>query len=119
MFVPLAGGRCVDEIEEQTRLGIVRRLRAIQQALGRSDREMGEAAGGISRARWSNYVAKERDNWRRPSVEALMALYQSVGVSAEFVWLGDGRQIDDRLLRKIHTAMALPKEPKRGRPRHR
>jgi transcriptional regulator with XRE-family HTH domain len=89
------------------------RLRALQQVLGKSEKEMADAAG-VSRQAWSNYVSRTNPN--AISLEAVRNLKRQFGVPSDWIFLGDGTEIkDDNLKRRLTSALANPQTPKRGR----
>lgn len=102
-------------MSDKDRAEIAARLRALQQALDASEREMAEAAG-VTRQAWSNYVSRSPKNLRLISLDAARNLKRQYGLPGEWIFLGDAENIKDpELRRNLNKALANPLPPKRGR----
>jgi transcriptional regulator with XRE-family HTH domain len=103
------------DMSDKDRADIAARLRALQQVLGASEKEMAEAAG-VSRQAWSNYVSRQPENLRLVSLDAVRNLKRQFGIPGEWIFLGDAENIKDPdMRRRLNSALANPQTPKRGR----
>jgi transcriptional regulator with XRE-family HTH domain len=101
-------------MSDKDRADIVARLRALQQVFDASESQMAEACG-VSRSAWSNYVGTGT-NSRLISLPAVRGLKRQYGIPMDWIFLGDATEIDDEALkRRLNSALANPKKPKRGR----
>lgn len=98
-------------------LDIAERLKLTREALGVTQKEIARLAGASGGQAWNNYEAGRR----RINVDHALALCRSVGVSLDWIYHGDRRNLHHDLAVKIRQAEAragssqAPKPKKRKR----
>lgn len=86
----------------------------MQQVVGASDQEMADAIG-VSRQRWSNYIARNPRFGRMIHLDGVRQLKKQHGITSEWIFLGEAAGLDDELRKRLNHALANPKKPRRGR----
>ena len=93
---------------------IAERLRLTREALGYTQVEIARLAGASGGQAWNNYESGRR----RINVDHALALCQSIGVSLDWIYLGDRRNLHHDLalkIRQVETAGAHGGAKKRKR----
>lgn len=87
---------------------IGKRLKLLREALGKTQKTMGDLSGVTDKA-WQNY----EKGIRRIEIDAVTRLRENLGITSEWVYYGNLSQMPDDILDKMQLRMREMAAPRR------